>query len=373
VASSSLSAKASDRRERAGDCIACPHSFEVYNKSMLPTVVALALLAWPTQGQVSDEFRDGFALYKKLQLPLPLKGSTLIAIRQGEASNGQGKYWTTYRVGFLAPAGAGQQGALVDTHWESAPTKETKHLKLGEPLPDLARFYVPLQVFHKDIHIALAMQLFSLGEEAFAASLVRETEEYAPYSFTVRNASFIGYRVNDSVSSRVVMLAVSHWANRLLERGFDRQKVLAKLREVDKTGLISHKDKWGWGFAHLLKCLEAHETVRFPQVPGESIVEDLLECAGHVSQKEKEPQYRKVLELGLDAVPALLNHWDDPRLTRLWDLEDMALPRRIFQMKEVVRLAIHDISQGSFGPSGNFVWGGKKEDVEAWYRKKVGR
>ena len=104
--------------------------------------------------------------------------------------------------------------------------------------------------------------------------------------------------------------AWSYWAGKLLERASDRNEVAVWLRELAKVEpeLLTPRNKW------TLECLEKTLIPRKSK-PGsvEALIDDLTD---HWVDEWTDGAYWKLVELGFDAVPALIEHLDDDRLTR---------------------------------------------------------
>lgn len=111
------------------------------------------------------------------------------------------------------------------------------------------------------------------------------------------------------------------WENKLTERQSDRKKILTNLNSLVDAGYkfpagtrAELRAKW------LLEDLELTVTPRKSK-PGsiEALIDDLTEDWTDPDDRENETNhvaYWKLVELGYDAVPALLEHLKDNRLTR---------------------------------------------------------
>ena len=109
-------------------------------------------------------------------------------------------------------------------------------------------------------------------------------------------------------------MAWKHWENALADADTDRAKIADRMRAL----LVAEPSLTEWSRA-VLAALEA--TLRPSQAkPGsiDAMIDGLVNVSAMFGDSSPpDPILLKLERLGFEAVPALIEHWDDTRLTRL--------------------------------------------------------
>jgi len=126
---------------------------------------------------------------------------------------------------------------------------------------------------------------------------------------------------DDYYQSEIVELheiAWMHWVGKLSERMSDRKEVLVWLKKLirEEPHLQTARN------ARILSCLETTVGARKAK-PGsvEALIDELTEYSAEydsLPNRLKQESYAKLVELGFDAVPALIEHLNDDRLSRAY-------------------------------------------------------
>jgi hypothetical protein len=286
----------------------------------------------------------------------------------------------TYFVGFvLRPATkdrparvlAGTQEGFLGSFQPVAPTpKLVKGLELQ--LSGAATFEM-----HEGLAVALqchARGWKALAQELWAASLKQElgVARFKQHSEQPPGAFF--QPANLPNRTAVAFLAWAYSGNELVQTDSDRAKTARRMK-----ALLAAEPRLSTGTNRaLLKSLEA-ALVPSKAKPGtvERMIDDLVEmCNIDRRYDDPDPRYARLAEMGFAAVPALLEHLDDNRLTRSVQGGVGSYGTWILCVENVASdllqdLAGYDVSrQWQRGQSGAFA----KSDVWAWWDKarKVG-
>ncbi len=276
----------------------------------------LSGLAWPGGGLRAQSLKELLADYKKYELPLPPEDSELVAIPSGRASIARDGTETAHvHLAFVLKRATDQAPAvlLVGTEEFEVPT----HLAV-QPL-DIAD--VDSRHCHAEWHttgfsinsgLATALQFKALGWDDKAEELWNHC--------SIRGAghphSAFRLHGNTPPEAALAITAWTHYANKLLKPGSDRKEILDRMNQIWKARKVvrSPQNKW------LLKDLELTvKPTSATQGTPTWLIDQLTESSGQAGimcDSSSDPNYIQLVELGFDAVPALIEHLDDSRLTR---------------------------------------------------------
>ncbi|VTR92089.1 unnamed protein product [Gemmata massiliana] len=120
-----------------------------------------------------------------------------------------------------------------------------------------------------------------------------------------------------SVTQELARIAWAYWEQKLTERASDRKEIWNRLKALADEGpdLLTAED---WFTLDRLKLTVAPRTSK-PNAP-EALIDDLTNHWDDPEDLDNETghaAYHKLVELGFDAVPALIEHLEDVRLTRV--------------------------------------------------------
>jgi hypothetical protein len=256
----------------------------------------------PEATTVAPSFEPLLAFYRECGLPFPPAGAKLVLIpRVGKCD-----------LGFLMPAelDGNPPQVLVGTRLMQAKLSEVQFV---EPGPALIK-YAWIEdhcTFEMNAGLATALQCKARGWDKFASALLAESLK------TECGHRFSGFFQPAGASPRaaVTFLAWSHWANELIKPDTDRAAILRRLQALSEAEPRAVNDF----HRRLLRSLELSlkpSTVERGSV--EALVDALVDVAhDRPNGRDDENDPHRILILrGFDAVPALIDHLEDDRLTR---------------------------------------------------------
>jgi hypothetical protein len=330
-------------------------------KSCAIGLAILCVLTWQPAALVATDdpptasLDELLKLYQELKLPLPPKNAKLVRYESGLQPS-------RYILAILIePAGEQKEASLLSGILEIKNWK-TVQWRTVEPT-GAATLGTP--AFQPDI--LLAIQCRALGWNELAADILARSQKDA----------------SDPPKKQLVCLAWCYWSGQTMEPMADRKPVLGilkKLRAVDPEQAAQRNAD------SLIRSLELALAPSSAK-PGsvEALIDGLVDATREGSPYENAPEptpYQKVVRLGFDAVPALLEHLDDARLTRAMHNGIMMDPSKELLVGDFVS----DILRKLAGSEPAQEWRTRivdgsgsrtplvKGDVLAWWRKaqKVG-
>jgi hypothetical protein len=299
--------------------------------------------------------------YQAHGLPLPPASAPLVRFATGWVHHEGGKPVPFYQLAFLLrPAAPGSPPVLlVGTQgYSPEPTHEIVRVR---PEPDSARG-VELAwrnaTFGLNAGLATALQCKARGWDALAQALWDASiKEYSGHPFG------IGYQPpNLPPRTALACLAWAHWCNELLRPATDRAQIARRMRQLLEGGTLPVKDE----HRALLKSLQA-ALVPSNASPGspEAAIDELLElCPDDWSGRgrSQDDAYWRLVDKGFDAVPALIDHLDDERLTRTVLTAIMNSPPYHRRVGDIVTDLLRGLA-GEETPS----WPAGKADAQRWW------
>jgi hypothetical protein len=321
-----------------------------------------SLFAAPPE-RADESTGELLALYRTCELPLPPDGAGLVRFESGWRSvGGNGKETPLDYLGFLIkPATADRPAvALVGTREITLKSTRSKVIPV-DPNPALAKDPTIKEadyLFGLNSNLAFALQCKSRGWVGLSQAILENRRvrvvipPYGPGGGTLL-----------PLRPSLAHTAWKHWENALLDDGTDRARIAERMKTL-LSGEPSFTE-WDRGvYASLLATLEPSKAK-----PGsvEAMVDDLVNLT-HIGGlgTPRNPALVRLDLLGFDAVPALIDHWDDPRLTRA------AYPRinnsdgvHVY-VRDVVRPMIRDLAGSELDTSKAEI---ERADVLAWWKK----
>lgn len=278
-------------------------------------VIAQPAIAPPPHPALDELVKE----YLRLELPLPPPDAQLVRIRRKHVDRDHPdgpQVSFSYILGFrLPPSAPGKDSRYFVGHGRLGPEWfDSSTVERAEPTLD-------------------ALHRVSMGDEkllCFAIHCkIRGWIDLANAAYTQSRHQYaeIAEMNKQPIPSLIVELrdsSLGYWASRIHEPGYDRKAILKKLKEkyAEEPSLLSPQDEL------LLRQLELTVAPR-KSTPGtiEALIDDLTEYWVDTyglsdeltwkkwKEKGEEP-YWKLAELGFDAVPTLIDHLTDDRLTR---------------------------------------------------------
>jgi hypothetical protein len=310
----------------------------------------------PSLDELLKEYRD-------LGLPLPPKDAPLVWHEQTAAGvaiiNGKRQVIpATYCLAFEIKNEPGRKGTwlLIDIrYWEQRPHLRPRPRQVSTD-PDLIAELLP----EGEYALVLATQCHARGWAKLAERL----------------RSRIGDKTARSYKDQFASWAWEYWKRQLSLPGVDRAPIARRLQR-----LIEQHEEFATEenrtLLHALNLTLVPSTAR----PGsiEAMIDDLVDFQIDVGIEQDE-RFQRILRRGFDAVPALLDHVEDGRLTRIYlPANPLAPPApcEFWPVKEIVLKLLASLA----GDTGSKDWYVIKEDVrldksavKRWWEqaKKVG-
>ncbi len=204
------------------------------------------------------------------------------------------------------------------------------------PVPEAVRWVAEQSGGHL---LAFAVQCKFLGWDDLAAALYARAREH-----------FVEEKSDRPVFAELREIAWSSSAIRLTDRGTDRKEIYHRLSALfkEEPALRTRYNEW------LLGALEKTVAPRRSR-PGtfESMIDDLTEYGDGPKANAEQTSYWKLAEQGFDAVPALIEHAIDDRLTRAWVHGFNNFPDRRVTVGHLCSRLLYGLSAGE--SSGGFL------------------
>jgi hypothetical protein len=309
--------------------------------------------------------------YQGYGLPLPPDHAKLVRFESGGRHILNDKLMPpTYFLGFLLrPATKGNPGLLL------VGTQETrldsfKGVEVVEPKPELVKS-IDLRrwgqaTFELNDGLAIALQCKARGWTALAQEL---------WTSSLKRASGHHFGVFYQPANLPGRTALAHlaWAysgNELVKPDTDRTRTFKRMKAVlaAEPGLNTEVSR------ALLKSLEA-ALVPSRAKPGtvERLIDDLTNvCNTGRNRREADPRYSRLADMGFAAVPALLEHLDDDRLTRSVKQGFNNFPTWHMRVRDVVGDLLQELAGEELGKDWlrrQQGWAVEKADAQAWWEK----
>lgn len=258
---------------------------------------------------------DGLvALYKKYELPLPPADAPLLKIGSVDEESAGENADAEFRIGFLLrPAHSDRPAvALVGTE-EYQPAEEGEAFATIEPDAVKAE-KIRLgsrSTFEVNAALAAAIQCKVRGWNELAERVLARS-----LSEPIGSGSIYFQPAELPPRTALAHLAMAHWGNELLRPDSDRAVIAGRIRKLlaAEPALATEANEG------LLHSLEA-ALVPSRSKPGsiDASIDGLVDfddAQKRFRGDDLDPRYLKVSLLGFAAVPALIDHLDDSRLTR---------------------------------------------------------
>lgn len=278
--------------------------------------LVLVLLA-PARGRAAaaDPLDRLLAEYRAYGLPLPPATAKLVLVDSGWSTSVGGRQVRLLQVGFLAGTGPTPPPLLLGTTRQPPP--RGRPLKVIPPDPGRVpwqRLRAGHQPRHFELNAALAaaIQCKALGHHALARRLLT----FALGKTCGHHFSAFFQPAGLTADKALAHLVWAHLGNELTRPGSDRKRIAAQIKRL----LAAHSFLDSKKTRPLMRSLRA-ALRRGRGKPGSvaAQIDALVEAANQpavAGQARHPPQRQRLLLLGFSAVPELIRHLDDERLTR---------------------------------------------------------
>jgi hypothetical protein len=253
--------------------------------------------------------------YRAYGLPLPPADARLVRFESGGGSIANGKQTPPeYFLGFLLQPGTKDRQPLLLAGTQQLHVTSGRTVDPVEPKPELVDgldvTYWDDPAFESNAGLAIALQCQARGWDALAQRL---------WAAGLRHSSGHprgGFYQPANLPNRTALryLAWAYSANELVTPGTDRAKTAKRMKSI----LSAEPRLDSTSARELIKSAEASRAPSTAKAGSvERLIDDLTEmCNTGRRYDEQDPRYSRLVNLGFDAVPTLLEHLDDRRLTR---------------------------------------------------------
>jgi hypothetical protein len=309
--------------------------------------------------------------YQAYGLPLPPKDAKLVRFESGGRYILNGKLMPPeYFLGFLLAPGSKDKPAVLLVGTQELRLEPRTSFEVVEPKPELVKKikmrYWERATFESNAGLAIALQCKdrgwnALAQELWAASIKEDSGHhfgafYQPANVANRTA--------------VAHLAWAYSGNELVKPDTDRTKTAKRMKS-----LMAAEPRLDTEGNHAL--LKSLETALVPSSAKTGsvarMIDDLTEMCNTRRQDGKpDPHYARLAQMGFDAVPALMEHLDDERLTRSIKQGFNNFPTWILRIRDVVSDLLQELAGEEVGKDwlrrqqGYAV---ERTDAEAWWDK----
>lgn len=333
-----------------------------------PILVAALLLALASQLFASD-LDQLLTEYRGYDMPLPPADAKLVRFESGGRYILNGKLMPpTYCLGFLLRRGTKDSPSHLLVGTQKVSLESFKTVELIEPKPEIVRSvnFRRQATFELNDGLVIALQCKARGWNALAQELwTSNLKQDSGDRFGVFHQP-----ADLPDTTAVAYLAWAYSGNELVQPDTDRAKIVKRMKAV----LAAEPELNTEVNRALLKSLEA-ALVPSTAKPGsvEQLIDDLTEmCNTGRRYDEVDPRYSRLAEMGFVAIPALIEHLADDRLTRSVRQGFDNFPTWNLRVKDVVSDLLQELAGEELGKDwldrqrGSTV---EKADAQAWWDK----
>ena len=297
----------------------------------LPLLLGLAMLVGAPRADAMPPLLDDLLNeYKALGLPLPPNEAKLVRYESGGRTiiNGVAQP-PSYSLAFLTPP---------------KPPMEQPRLLLG-----YLDFEPQWEVVYQEIapEKASADDLYDGGDDALAMAMQSHARGWTKLATALLQRS-INTETEEPLQTRLVHMAWHYWEGQLTEPKIDRKPIAKRLKEL----MLRDKSLGTKGNRILLRDLElalAPSTAKPGSV--DALIDALVDYnkqTGPILVYKPGEEYLALVKLGFDAVPALIAHLNDTRLTRVQIFGFNNSPQWYMRVQHIVCDILEGIAGRSF-------------------------
>ena len=301
-----------------------------------------------------DEVASLVDQYRSLGLPLAPPGSRPVLLSLGISTVGKaGNRIEFVNLGLESPVRQPDGQVLIGTAW-TRPKELPKPIEPDPALVPWGRLRLCYQdsyarpYFETNAGLATAVQLESIGMHALAHRvLTAALAESCGHHF-----SGFFQRSNLSAKEALAHLAWVYWGNELTRPKSDRAAIASRMKAL----ITEHHGLDTPGNRNLLERLALAIAKASPSgSPVENLVDGLVETANPEPSDKPEDrdqlpsEMAKVLGLGFEAVPVLIQHIEDQRLTRFVMVGFNNFPTWIVSVQHLASDLLRDLAGEGLG------------------------
>jgi hypothetical protein len=327
------------------------------------TSIAVALgslVVGATDDRPDASIDELLSLYCAYKLPLPPDSAKLVRCESGWRSVDKlGNETSLDYLGFLLKPATSDHPAvlLVGTRTFTLQSPKSKITPV-EPNPAFAKdpkIKEKQDMFGLNSNLALALQCKSRGWDDLARALLENGRA------RIARPHPLGMGALLSLRASVAHMAWKHWENSLVDPDTDRAEIAERMTAL----LVAEPSFTDWD-RPVLAALEA--TLKPSNAkPGtiEAMIDDLVNVSNiYGDSRPADPRILKLEQLGFEAVPALIEHWDDPRLSRGASPQVMNSRGYLIGVCDAVRVLIRSLAGDGLRTNKSQF---EKDDVLAWW------
>ncbi len=343
------------------------------HQARLPMIVPPATTSTWRVGPPQDEAQKRkvvldqlLAAYLKYGLPLPPKDAPLVTCEVGETRDEKDERKPLISLGFLTKAAGPKTQAevLIGTRrihaWGNARPKEVKAERGVETGTEISGFGTQ---FKTNACLATALQCHSRGWTEFAIVLLdRSLKEQFDHDIP-READ----EQRGSSLTEVAFLAWAHYVTELFHPKSNRSAILEHLKILIATESSLDVDLNRRFIADLEAALRTRKAEAGTL---EALIDDLLELPPGDLNVNPPADVLAIIEKGFEAVPALMDHLEDRRLTRFVDTGvGSHVPTYPYSVGDISAVLIWALAGWEEGRDDDGEW---KRRVREWFEKAKG-
>ena len=216
--------------------------------------------------------------------------------------------------------------------------------------------------FHEGETLSEALPLADAGKYSQAEAVVEKARSVNGQRFEDCGDDWLGSRIDNSYESRTAMLVYKHLVNEYLDLK-PADEVLKQLVSLQKCGLIKASRRSVSGDSRGIETfIEELKLTMSPtgsaQNSSQAAVDELVNLKrasrdpyGVTPSPEDPPQYKKILDFGLDAIEPLLNDLGSKKLTRTFLIGMMMGRSQVLTVDNFAEDLILRIANGDLGDS----------------------
>lgn len=264
----------------------------------LLTLTGLAFLSSSARAEPLASLDDLLKEYRALGLPLPPKEAKLVRYEAGGGGIVNGEVQPTdYALAFLITQGEkSKRPVLLVGTWQMPSSWINSFAKEDDVTPAVLKGLL----CNRDADFILAIQCHERGWTKLARILLEASD------------------TPENPRSRLVKKAWYYWMEHLFQPKVDRNPIAKRLKYlIQQAEELNTKENRA-----LLKSLDLALLPRKGK-PGsiDALIDDMVDCCSNgqttFAQLQSDDRYWKVAGLGFRAVPSLIEHLEDERLTRI--------------------------------------------------------
>jgi hypothetical protein len=309
--------------------------------------------------------------YRGYGLPLPPDDAKLVRFESGGRYILNDKLMPpTYFLGFLLRPGIKDRPALLLVGTQEIQLESFKTIEFVEAKPELVKSLDPQwrgqATFEMNAGLAIALQCEARGwkalaQELWASSLKQKSGDHFGAFFQPANLPN---------RTALAYLAWAYSGNELVKPDTERAKSAKRMRAL-MAAEPRLNTEIGRALLASLDSALVPSTAKVGTV--ERLIADLTDtCNTNRKRDELDPRYSTLADMGFDAVPTLLEHLDDDRLTRSVKQGFNNFPTWILRVKDVASDLMQELAGEELGKDWlrrQQGWPVEKGDAQAWWDK----